>query len=227
MAFELSKVVPWGRTLEEYKTMFTLSEEDLKKSIASFGDGPASFNTEMTKLNNNVTSFDPIYQFTKEQLVNRIKETKDIVMKQTKENKDNFIWTNIKDLNELEKMRMETMYNFIEDFEAGKEENRYIPHELPNKTNFSDKHFDVGLSSHFLLLYSNLGLDFHIKSIDEILRICKEVRIFPILDLDAKESSMLKPIIDNYSRGYDVKIEKTDYMFQKDGDKMLVIKDIY
>ena len=76
MAFELSKVVPWGRTLEEYKTMFTLSEEDLKKSIASF-------NTEMTKLNNNVTSFDPIYQFTKEQLVNRIKETKDIVMKQT------------------------------------------------------------------------------------------------------------------------------------------------
>ena len=220
MAFELSKVVPWGRTLEEYKTMFTLSEEDLKKSIASF-------NTEMTKLNNNVTSFDPIYQFTKEQLVNRIKETKDIVMKQTKENKDNFIWTNIKDLNELEKMRMGTMYNFIDDFEAGKEENRYIPHELPNKTNFSDKHFDIGLSSHFLLLYSNLGLDFHIKSIDEILRICKEVRIFPILDLDAKESSMLKPIIDNYSRGYDVKIEQTDYKFQKDGDKMLVIKDIY
>ena len=124
-------------------------------------------------------------------------------------------------------MRMGTMYNFIDDFEAGKEENRYIPHELPNKTNFSDKHFDIGLSSHFLLLYSNLGLDFHIKSIDEILRICKEVRIFPILDLDAKESSMLKPIIDNYSRGYDVKIEKTDYMFQKDGDKMLVIKDIY
>lgn len=224
MAFELSKVVPWGRTLEEYKTMFTLSREDLKKSIASFGDGPASFNTEMTKLNNNVRSFDPIYQFTKGQLLNRIEETKDIVMKQTEENKDNFIWTTIKDLNELEEIRLGAMYNFIEDFEAGKEENRYIPHELPNKTNFKDKHFDIGLSSHFLLLYPNVGLNFHIKSIDEMLRICKEVRIFPILDLDAKESSMLKPIIDNYSKGYDVKIEKTDYMFQKDGDRMLVIR---
>jgi hypothetical protein len=180
----------------------------------------------MTKLKNNVISFDPIYQFAKEQLLNRIGETKDIVMKQTKENKDNFIWTNIKDLDELEKIRMGAMYNFIADFEKGKEEKRYIAHELPNKTNFSDKHFDIGLSSHFLLLYPKLGLDFHIKSIDEMLRICKEIRIFPILDLDAKESNMLKPIIDNYNKNYDVKIEKTDYKFQKDGDKMLVIKGI-
>ena len=50
MAFKLLAVVPWGRTLEEYKTMFTLSTENLQKSIASFGDGPASFNVEMTKL---------------------------------------------------------------------------------------------------------------------------------------------------------------------------------
>lgn len=224
MAFELSSVVPWGRTLEEYKTMFELSAEDLKKPIASFGDGPASFNLEMTKLKNNVISFDPIYQFTKEQLLNRIEETKDIVIKQTKENKDNFIWTNIKDLDELEKIRMGAMNNFIDDFEEGRREKRYIPHELPNKTNFSDKHFDIGLSSHFLLLYTQLGLDFHIKSIDEILRICKEVRIFPILDLDAKESSLLQPIMSYYNKNYNVRIEQTDYKFQKDGDKMLVIK---
>ncbi|WP_297430714.1 SAM-dependent methyltransferase [Clostridium sp.] len=225
MAFELSTVVPWGRTLEEYKIMFDLKEEELKKAIASFGDGPASFNFEMTKLKYNVTSFDPIYQFTKEQLLNRIEETKGIVMQQTKENKDNFVWNTIKDLDELEKVRMGAMYNFIDDFEEGKKEKRYVTHELPNKTNFADKHFDIGLSSHFLLLYPELGLDFHIKAIDEMLRICKEIRIFPILDLDAKESVILKPIIENYRKSYSVKIEKTNYMFQKDGDKMLVIKD--
>jgi hypothetical protein len=224
MTFQLSKVVPWGRTLEEYKTMFNLTKEELRKSMASFGDGPASFNSEMTKLNNSVTSFDPIYQFTKEQLLKRIEDTKDIVMKQTRENKDNFIWRTIRDLDELEETRMGAMYEFIEDFDKGRNENRYIPHELPNKTTFLDNHFDIGLSSHFLLLYPDLGLDFHIKAIDEMLRICKEVRIFPILDLDAKESSMLRPVIDNYSKSYNVKIEKTDYMFQKGGDKMLVIK---
>ena len=225
MAFELSSVVPWGRTLWEYKTMFNLNEEELRKTIASFGDGPANFNSEMTKLNNKVTSFDPIYQFGKEEILNRIEETKDIVMKQTRENKDNFVWTTIKDLDELEKMRMGAMYDFIEDFDIGREENRYIPHQLPNKTTFLDKHFDIGLSSHFLLLYPNLGLDFHIKAINEMLRICKEVRIFPILDLDAKESCVLKPIVDNYSKSYNVKIEKTEYMFQKGGDKMLLIRN--
>lgn len=224
MAFELSSVVPWGRTLEEYKAMFALTEEDLKKSIASFGDGPASFNVEMMKLKNNVTSFDPIYQFTKEQLISRIQETKDIVMKQTKENKDNFCWNTIRDLEELEIIRMRAMNKFIEDFDEGKVEKRYIPHELPNKTDFSGKYFDIGLSSHFLLLYTQLGLEFHIKSIDELLRICKEIRIFPILDLDANESSLLQPIIDYYKKDYDVKIEQTDYEFQKNGDKMLVIK---
>ena len=225
MAFELSSVVPWGRTLKEYKTMFALGEDDLKKLIASFGDGPASFNVEMTNLKNNVTSFDPIYQFTKEQLISRIEETKDTVMKQTKENKDNFCWNTIRNLEELETIRMEAMSKFIEDFEEGKVEKRYIPHELPNKTVFSDKHFDIGLSSHFLFLYTQLGLEFHLKSINEMLRMCKEIRIFPILNLDAKQSSLLQPIIDYYKKDYDVTIKKTDYEFQKNGDKMLIIKE--
>ncbi|OOM78006.1 SAM-dependent methyltransferase [Clostridium sp. BL-8] len=224
MSFELSKVVPWGRTLEEYKTMFSLTDDDLKKSIASFGDGPASFNAEMKKLNNTVISFDPIYEFNKEQLLNRIEETKDVVMKQTKENKKNFIWTSIRDVEDLEQIRMRAMYEFLNDFEKGRQENRYISHELPNKTNFQDKYFDIGLSSHFLLLYTQLGLDFHIKAIDEMLRICKEIRIFPILDLDANESSLLQPIINHYNAAYTVKIEKVEYIFQKNGDKILVIK---
>jgi hypothetical protein len=46
--------------------MFSLSEMDLTKKVASFGDGPASFNYESTVIGGNVTSFDIIYQFTKE-----------------------------------------------------------------------------------------------------------------------------------------------------------------
>lgn len=225
MAFELSKVVPWGRTLQEYKSMFNLTSEDFKKSIASFGDGPASFNYEMTKQKNNVISFDPLYQFSKEQILYRIKEIKDVVIQQTKENKENFIWSNIKDIDDLEKTRMEAMYSFLKDFEKGKNEKRYITHELPNKTSFQDKHFDIGLSSHFLLLYSKLGLEFHIKSIDEMLRICHEIRIFPILDLDAKKSDLLDCIIKHYKKSrYNVLIVETLYEFQKGGNEMLIIK---
>ena len=68
MAFELKNTVPWGRTLEEYKNMFSLTDSDLNKQIISFGDGPASFNYKMTKQNKSVTSIDPIYQFSKRNL---------------------------------------------------------------------------------------------------------------------------------------------------------------
>ena len=81
MAFELQKVVPWGRNLNEYKSMFKISVPDLDKKIISFGDGPASFNYEMNKLGKKIISIDPVYQFTKEQLNKRIEETKEVVLK--------------------------------------------------------------------------------------------------------------------------------------------------
>lgn len=222
MTYKLSSVVPWGRTLDEYRKMFKLTSEDMSKKIASFGDGPASFNKES---DGNVISFDPIYQFSKQQISDRIYETKDVVIEQTRQNKSNYIWNDIKDIDHLEKLRMTAMSGFLQDFEYGKEQGRYIPHELPNKIDFEDGYFDIALSSHFLILYSDLlGLEFHIKSIDEMLRVAKEVRIFPILDLDSKKSKLLETIIENYKDDYDVSIEDTTYEFQKGGNQMLVIK---
>ena len=40
MAFKLDSVVPWGRNLSEYRSMFCLTDEDMRKRIAGFGDGP-------------------------------------------------------------------------------------------------------------------------------------------------------------------------------------------
>ncbi len=226
MPFELKNVVPWGRTLEEYKTMFDLTHSDLNKNIISFGDGPASFNYEMTQLNKVVTSLDPIYQFSEIDLKKRIDETKDTVVKQMRENQENFLWTSIKNIDELEKIRMDTMSAFIADFEEGKKQGRYIYHELPATTNFTDQSFDLGLSSHFLILYSNLGLEFHLKSISEMLRICKEVRIFPLLNLNANKSEVLDGIIDEFDKNFRVSIEPVLYEFQKGGNKMLRIKNV-
>ena len=38
MAFQLNNVVPWGRNFAEYRLMFNLSDDDLKKKIAGFGE---------------------------------------------------------------------------------------------------------------------------------------------------------------------------------------------
>lgn len=69
MAFELKGTVPWGRNLEEYKKMFNLTDSEINKRIISFGDGPASFNCEMTQKNKSVISIDPIYQFSADALL--------------------------------------------------------------------------------------------------------------------------------------------------------------
>lgn len=224
MAFQLNSVVSWGRNLEEYRQMFLLDDKDMAKKIAGFGDGPASFNCEAAKGGCDITSFDPIYQFTKQELESRIEEVRVTVMQQMKENQDNYVWTNIKSLEELENLRMSAMRLFLSDFEKGKKEGRYQYHELPESLPYEDSAFDIGLSSHFLLMYTALGYDFHIQAISEMLRVCKEVRIFPIVDLNGKRSELIEKVVEYFREKGHVEIKRTEYEFQKDANKVLIIR---
>lgn len=225
MAFLLKNVVPWGRRFSEYQDMFHLTDEEIvSKRIVSFGDGPASFNAEGTRMGGNIISLDPIYQFSKQELVGRLEETRGIVMEQMRQNQDHYKWDRIKSLEELEQVRLSAIQMFLDDFEQGLLEQRYQYHELPERTEYEDDSFDLGLSSHFLLLYTALGLDFHIHSIEEMLRICKEIRIFPLVDLNAEKTQLTQEVIDYFQAQYEVQVKQVGYEFQKDADKMLVIR---
>jgi len=223
---KLVNVVPWGREMQEYKDMFMLSNEDLTtKTILSCGDGPASFNSEAFKIGVKVTSIDPIYQFSKDEINERINETKDIIIKEISKNKNNFVWKNFKDINELINARLSAMQAFLVDFENGKKQNRYIFGELPN-LEFKEKSFDMVLSSHFLFLYSNhFDFEFHKNSILNMCKIAKsEVRIFPICDLNNNISCHLMLILDILeNKGYKTNIIKTNYEFQKGVNEYLSI----
>jgi hypothetical protein len=74
---KLHNVVSWGRSLTEYQPMFALSEGDLQKRILGCGDGPASFNAEMTSSGRQtVTSVDPLYTFSLPDIARRIAENR-------------------------------------------------------------------------------------------------------------------------------------------------------
>jgi len=218
---ELQNIVPWGRTLAEYRTMFMLTKEELKGSILGCGDEPASFNAEVKALGGSVISIDPIYAFEKEQIAHRIDE----VMAQVRIKADDFVWENIPNPDALYTMRMKAMHTFLEDYAQGKVQGRYIHEELPTLS-FKDKQFDVALSSHFLLLYStHLDEAFHMEAILEMLRVAKEVRIFPIITLEGKKSPHLDGIMATLKTlGYLPTIEKVEYEFQKGGDEMLRVR---
>lgn len=119
---------------------------------------------------------------------------------------------------------MDAMKLFLNDFKVGLSEGRYRYHELPNCLPVEENYYDIGLSSHFLLLYTQLGFDFHIKAIGEMLRVCKEVRIFPVVDLDANQADMISDVIDEFKKQYNVELKVTNYQFQKNANKMLVIR---
>ena len=78
MSFTLENVVPWGRTLAEYRAMFSLTDADLQKSILGCSDGPAGFNAELTGMGGRIISADPIYQFPAEQIRVRGDEVYDL-----------------------------------------------------------------------------------------------------------------------------------------------------
>ena len=119
---------------------------------------------------------------------------------------------------------MSAMRKFLSDYEKGRAEGHYVFHELPNRLIYDDNHFDIGLSSHFLLMYTSLGYDFHIASMTEMLRVCKEIRIFPIVDLDAGKTALTEMVIDCFKKDCKVEIVKTEYEFQKGENKLLIIR---
>lgn len=224
MSFTLNKVVPWGRSYEEYVSMFALSENDLSKRILGCSDGPASFNCHLTEKGGHVISMDPLYEFTEMEIRTRIRETFEIVMEQTKNNSDEFTWRHIANIEELGKIRSKAMNEFLSDYAVGLEHKRYIRANLPHIP-FEDKEFDIALCSHFLFLYSEqFSLDFHLKSLEELCRTAKETRIFPLLELGSKKSRHLEKSLEHLKAlGHSVSIENVTYEFQKKGNEMVKI----
>jgi len=205
--------------------MFALSEEDFGKRILGVGDGPASFNAVLSNRGGHVVSVDPLYRFTAEEIRQRIGETFETVMEQTRQNAAEFIWGEIPSVEELGRLRLAAMEEFLADFPQGREEGRYREAGLP-RLPLETGEFDLALCSHFLFLYSELlSLEFHVESIQELCRVAPEARIFPLLELGARPSRHLDPVTRQLEEaGFSVEIKSVPYEFQKGGNRMLRVR---
>jgi hypothetical protein len=216
--------MPWGRNFDEYTRMFDLATAELSLRILGCGDGPASFNVECNELGGQVTSIDPLYNFSLGTIQKRIGETYAEVMKQTCANRDKYVWNAIPSPAALGQLRMEAMQRFLASYEEGRVRGKYIPGELPYLP-FADQTFDLALSAHFLFLYTdNLTFEFHVSAIREMLRVAREVRIFPLLDVNAQESAYLNGVLEAFQHNK-LEICHVNYEFQRGGNKMLKIRN--
>lgn len=222
MAFTLDQIVPWGRSFDEYMRMFSLSEAELKGRILGCGDGPAAFNATMHQRGLQTISVDPLYQFSTAEIRQRITEIYPTMIEQLVANQSAYVWTTIRSPEDLGRVRMAAMEEFLADFEAGKTEGRYVPHELPTLP-FGNGQFDLALCSHLLFTYSGqLSAEFHCKAMLEMCRVAAQVRVFPLLNHGGQSSPHLEIVRRCLQdHGYHSAIETVDYEFQQGGDEML------
>lgn len=220
--FALDKVVPWGRSFDEYRRMFALTDDDLKGRILGCADGPAAFNADATRRGARVVSCDPLYAFSADQIRERIAATSVDILEQTKRNRGEFVWDEITSIEHLHRIRMKAMDEFLADYDAGRQEQRYVTAAVPSLP-FADASFDLAVCSHFLFLYSGqLGQQFHEEAIVELCRVADEARIFPIVALGGVASPFIAGTSDHLrALKYSVSIERVAYEFQRGGNEMM------
>ena len=224
MAYTYESAVPWGRSFDEYVQMFRLSEGDLQLKILGCADGPAGFNARMAKRGHATVSCDPLYQFSAPQIRQRIEETYENIIAQTYDNLDRFLWTTITSVDNLGRVRRAAMNEFLDDYDQGQRDGRYVAAELPDLP-FAAGTFDLALCSHFLFLYSPiLSLELHERAIAAMCAVANEVRVFPLLTYDSDRSPYVEPIVAALrTAGKTASIERVSYEFQRGGNEMLRI----
>jgi SAM-dependent methyltransferase len=225
MGIQLEQVVPWGRSLHEYRRMFSMTPVDLQKTILDCGSGPASFNAEITQQGGRVISCDPIYQFSVEQIQQRIDETYDLLLEKVQASLEAYLWHDLGSPEQMGQLRMAAMQQFFQDFPQGLQAGRYQVATLPTLP-YRDRQFDLALCSHLLFTYSDhLSEAFHLQAIEELCRVAAEVRIFPLLKVSGEPSPFVPGIVESLrQRGDRVEIVEVNYEFQKGGHQMLSIR---
>lgn len=220
----LKNIALIGRTFEEYYRMFDLGNLLKDEQILDVASGVSSFCAEANAKGYDVTASDRIYISSPLEIEQKCRQDLDAVIKQLPDLVDLFVWKFFKDIRALKAQRENAYKLFIEDFKNYGTK-RYMPIEYPS-TDFIDNQFNISLVSHFLFLYEDhINYDLHKKIILELLRITsKEIRIFPIVNLKGKKSSLVDTLIhDKDFERFQISVEKVDYEFMKNGNEMMVI----
>lgn len=226
---ELSGVVPWGRTADEYERMFGLSRAaDLPRRILGVADGPASFNAEWTAAGGAVTSVDPLFAATPAAIAARYADARAEVLAAVAANQGAYVWGHalgqLRDLEDLADRRDAAMSAFTADLDAGLGAGRYLPGGLPSLP-LPANAADLALVSHYLFLYSReVDEAAHLAAVDELLRCAPEARIFPLLTLGGEPSPHLGAVVGHAKRrGWVARVKRVAYEVQRDGNQVLIV----
>lgn len=225
MSYTLENILITGRTYEEYMAFFDLDEKALVgKKVLDCPSGASSFIKTAKEKGIVARGADILYQFDIEEIKKQGLKTIDYIYKDTSW-MDGYSFEFYKSIPEHRTYREGALKGFYEDFNSFD----YSYEELP-KLNYEDDTFDLLVSSHFLFTYDDrFSYEFHKDSILEMLRVSKEVRIFPLVGYQnsmEKEEKNFSPYVYKLLedlKEFSPKIQKVDFEFQINAGYMLKV----
>jgi SAM-dependent methyltransferase len=214
-------IVPWGRTAIEYEAFFGLTDVLQSARVLDCGAGPASFCAEWTRKGRRVVAADPIYARPAQEIGVGFEHTADQMLEGMRRARERFHWAEYGSPERVVEVRRTALKDFLEDLTEGRAAGRYVAAGLPDLP-FASGTFDLVLCSHLLFLYSDeLSLDAHVSALTEMLRVGREVRVFPLLDMSGGLSNHLARCVSDLGHVADAEIIEVPYQFRIDDTRMV------
>lgn len=224
MALELRDYLITGRTFNEYMAFFNLEIHALRgKKILDCPSGVSSFVAEAAAKGIDAHGCDLIYQYDSDSIIRRGYDSIELIYQDTAWMKGH----NFDFYGSLEGHRHHRQSALMH-FSSHYNTEHYMYQTLP-KLYYADKTFDLLLSSHLLFVYDDrLDLEFHIRSVQEMLRVAKEVRLFPLIDFKnsrQEQPNNFSPFVAALLDTFNAKIVPVAFEFQPRGGAMMVITE--
>lgn len=207
-----------GFDFEQTKQMFDLTEAELDMRILSCYAGGSSFTSIMTKQSKKAVACDPSYQLSKKELKAAIADALARLQADVHYHAQHYNT----DINAKIAKQKKSIEIFLEDYESGVKELRYQDQALPT-LDFEKKSFDLILLSHHLFTYSqDFTVQYHIETIQSLLRIADELRIYPLVTESDEISCYIgEVVLALQQQGLNVEIKAVNFEYQKKANAML------
>ncbi len=221
----MNRLVLWGHQLSEYQDMFDLPQAALSMRFLEFQSGVSSFQADMREQAAHLVSYDSWFELNKQALQHTAELSFVERLSQISQRAEELDFSCCGgSLDQLVLNRREGMTKFFQDYEPGHAEGRYL-FAAQSRLPFSDFFFDYALSAHhFFSASAPQSLDYHVKTLEELARAAKEVRIFPLVDGQGVPSAILGPVILALQhKNYGIEVRDVAYHLQPRGNAMLRI----
>jgi SAM-dependent methyltransferase len=217
-------VLVTSRSYAEYVAMFDLDEASLAGArVLDCSAGAADFTAEARARHADAVAVDPAYALARDVLAETARASLDSGNAIAAQHADRFTWTWYGDRAARDRMRRQALARFVVDVTTNS--SRYVAGALPALP-FRDASFDLAVCSHLIFTWADqLGQAWHHAALLELVRVAREVRVFPTI---VQGAGTPVPFWDALVReltagGCHADLRRVPYEFQVGGDHMLVL----